>query len=256
MRRRNERQRARACRCPFAHAKGFEAAASRFYGQAAELADRVLHAMSLALRLPPHFFAPLHAKRDLITLRMLHYPPVGDAATPADVRRARGRVRAGEHTDFGAITLLFVDAGGGAEAARGLQVRRPHAQSRNAAANDDGSWLDVEPEAGTVIVNTGGLLARWTNDAWVATAHRVVVTDAALSQPRHSIALFVDPDAHVLVECLPAFCAPSEGCEPARYVPITSEAYLLAKLAEAQQRRGDAEEEGAAAEGAAKGAEG
>lgn len=183
------------------------------------MADRVLLA----------FFATRTAARDLITLRMLHYPPVADAATPEDdVHSRTGRVRAGEHTDFGAITLLFVDASGDAAAARGLQVRRPAADG---AASE---WLDIEPEPGTVVVNTGGLLAQWTNDAWVATAHRVVITPEALTAPRFSIALFVDPDADVLVECLPPFCGPGR---PAKYAPITSKAYLLAKLAEAQQRK-------------------
>jgi isopenicillin N synthase-like dioxygenase len=193
----------------------------------------VLLACALALALPLDFFATRTAARDLITLRMLHYPPVADAATPEDVHSRTGRVRAGEHTDFGAITLLFVDASGDAAAARGLQVRRPAADAAHGAAASE--WLDIEPEPGTVVVNTGGLLAQWTNDAWVATAHRVVITPEALTSPRFSIALFVvDPDADVLVECLPPFCGPGR---PAKYAPITSKAYLLAKLAEAQQRK-------------------
>ena len=135
-----------------------------------------------------------------------------------------------QHTDFGCITLLFVDAAGGAEAARGLQVRRP------ASAAPHGEWLDVvADEPGTVIVNTGGLLAQWTNDAWVATAHRVVVTPAARTAPRYSIAFFTDPDPEVLVEVLPQFCSAER---PAAYAPITSLDYLLAKLAAAQHKAG------------------
>ena len=124
-----------------------------------------------------------------------------------------------------------MDAAGGPDAARGLQVRRPAA---GGGADDD--WLDVvADEPGTVIVNTGGLLAQWTNDAWVATAHRVVVTPAARTAPRYSIAFFTDPDPDVLVECLPAFCS---AANPAKYAPITSQAYLLAKLATAQHKAG------------------
>ena len=201
----------------------FAAEAESFYERATELADRVMLACAVALGLEPTFFAERHREKNLCTLRLLHYPPVGDAAAPGDEQQPRGRVRAGEHTDFGLITLLFVDAAGGAEAARGLQVRRPD------GADD---WLDVDAEPGTVVVNTGGLLAQWTNDAWIATAHRVVVTPAALALPRYSIALFVDPDEDVLVECLPGFCGPDR---PAKYAPITSNAYLLAKLAEAQR---------------------
>ena len=201
----------------------FAAEAASFYERATELADRIMLACAVAFGLPPGFFTERHVDKSLCTLRLLHYPPVGDAAAPGDEQQPRGRVRAGEHTDFGCITLLFVDAAGGPEAARGLQVRRP-------GGGDD--WLDVDAEPGTVLVNTGGLLAQWTNDTWIATAHRVVVTPAALAQPRYSIALFVDPDEDVLVECLPGFCGPDR---PAKYAPITSKAYLLAKLAEAQR---------------------
>jgi isopenicillin N synthase-like dioxygenase len=119
---------------------------------------------------------------------------------------------------------VFIDSQGGPGAGRGLQVRRPG----DAAS----CWLDVDAEPGTVVVNTGGLLAQWTNDEWRATPHRVVVTPEALTLPRYSIALFFDPDSEVLVECLPAFCSPER---PAKYAPITSREYLLAKLAKAQQ---------------------
>lgn len=203
--------------------RGFADEANAFYARATELADRVMLACSVALGLPPGFFASRHREKDLCTLRFLHYPPVGAAAAPGDEAQPRGRVRAGEHTDFGCVTLLFVDSAGGPEAARGLQVRRP-------GSGDD--WLDVDAEPGTVLVNTGGLLAQWTNDEWIATAHRVVVTPAGLEQPRYSIALFVDPDSSVLVECLPGFCGPDK---PAKYAPVTSIDYLLAKLAQAQR---------------------
>jgi len=202
---------------------GFRQKAEETYAAVAELAMRVLHACALALNLPPDFFTSRHEKKDLCTLRLLHYPPT--PAAPGDADAPRGRVRAGEHTDFGAITLVFVDAGGGADAASGLQVRRP----------GDAGWLDVIPPPGTVVVNTGGLLARWTNDAWVATAHRVVVTPASAATARYSMAYFTDPDSEVMVECLPAYCGPSN---PAKYAPISSLDYLLAKLSEAQRANG------------------
>jgi isopenicillin N synthase-like dioxygenase len=41
--------------------------------------------------------------------------------------------------------------------------------------NAAGEWVDVPAiPPGCFIVNLGELMARWTNDAWVSTSHRVV----------------------------------------------------------------------------------
>lgn len=59
--------------------------------------------------------------------------------------------------DYGSITLLFQDARGG------LQVRSP-----------TGTFVDATPIEGTIVVNAGDLLARWSNDTIRSTIHRVV----------------------------------------------------------------------------------
>ena len=83
------------------------------------------------------------------------------------------------------------------------------------------------------IVNTGALMARWTNDTWCATAHRVIVPDAAsAAMHRYSIACFIDPDAKAPVAVDPRF-VPAGG-EP-KYAPTTGLEYLLMKLKEAQE---------------------
>jgi len=169
-------------------------------------------AYALALNLPVDFFILRHRSRALCTLRLLHYPPTLADADGADC--AGERIRAGEHTDFGVLTLLFVDAAGGTDAAAGLQVRMPT------------GWADVTPPPDCVVVNTGALLAQWSNDVWRATPHRVVVTNCAAECARYSIAFFTDPDPEVLVTCLPQFCTAER---PARYAPITSLDYLLVR---------------------------
>ena len=108
-----------------------------------------------------------------------------------------------------------------------------------ALGGEAGGWLDVETpprsEGGAVgaIVNTGALMARWTNDTWRATAHRVVMpTAAAAAAHRYSVACFIDPDADARVAVDARFVAPGEE---ARYEPTTGLAYLLMKLREAQK---------------------
>jgi isopenicillin N synthase-like dioxygenase len=87
------------------------------------------------------------------TLRLLHYPSVR-----RDLFRINpGQVRAGEHSDYGSVTFLFQDERGG------LQVKSP-----------SGEFVDAAPIAGTCVVNTGDLLARWSNDTIKSTVHRVV----------------------------------------------------------------------------------
>ena len=49
-------------------------------------------------------------------------------------------------------------------------------------------------ESATLLVNTGALMARWTNDTWRATTHRVVEKPEARCFHRYSIASFFDLD--------------------------------------------------------------
>jgi hypothetical protein len=118
--------------------------------------------------------------------------------------------------------------------------------------DDDGQgvrWKDVvipssdgqdDDDFGAVI-NTGAMLARWTNDHWKATAHRVVVPDEdAARKDRYSIAFFVDPDVDQLIEVDDRFkrtITDSESTSgvdsrPFAYEPITSQDFIHMKLRE------------------------
>ena len=86
----------------------------------------------------------------LATLRLLHYPPRPDHFEP-------GQIGAGEHTDYGNVTLLATDDAGG------LEVR-----------TGDGQWMAPPNIPGALICNIGDCLMRWTNEVYVSTPHRVV----------------------------------------------------------------------------------
>ena len=125
----------------------------------------------------------------------------------------------------------------GDDGADGLQVKPVQGAEIGGAAGgeEDGSWLDVrvplpgESETVGAVVNTGALMARWTNDEWKASAHRVVVSSQAMAdRERYATAFFADPDSETLV------VVPDElvqGSVPKKYPPITSIDYLLEKLA-------------------------
>ncbi|KAL3902346.1 MAG: hypothetical protein SGARI_005881 [Bacillariaceae sp.] len=120
-------------------------------------------------------------------------------------------IRVGEHTDFGAYTFLFLKAG-----PMGLQVKSVEGGEVGGSAGGEGveGWKNVvvpdlkeqngngeEEESFGAVINTGAMMARWTNDHWKATAHRVIVPNAEIaSKHRYSIAFFVDPDADEVIK--------------------------------------------------------
>jgi isopenicillin N synthase-like dioxygenase len=164
----------------------------------AALGARLHGVFARDLGLNPDFFAD---KFDgpMATLRLLHYPPSPKAAAaPAG---------AGEHTDYGNLTLLATDDVGG------LEVR-----------TRAGQWIEAPVVPGAFIVNIGDCLMRWTNDVYISTPHRVVNRSA---RERYSIAFFFDPNPDAMVEAIPS-CV-REG-ELARYPAILAAGYLKMRL--------------------------
>lgn len=112
---------------------GFGDAMREFYARCDDLHHQLLSAIAEGLGMKKDWFKQYVTAGDHV-LRLLHYPSV-----PRAVLEKEGAVRAGAHTDYGTITLLFQDMSGG------LQIRTP-----------DGSWLDVKPIEGAIMINAGG----------------------------------------------------------------------------------------------------
>jgi isopenicillin N synthase-like dioxygenase len=167
-----------------------------YYRAMALLSASLMEAFAVALGLPDDAFAG-HIDRHGSALRLAHYPDVGGAA-PLD------GLRAGAHTDYGTLTLLWTDG------APGLQVEAL-----------DGGWVDVEPVDGGLIVNLGDLMQRWTSDRWRSTMHRVVPSGRGR---RLSIPFFHNANWDARVECIVA-----NGEEP-RHPPITAGRHLMEKF--------------------------
>ncbi len=129
-----------------------------------------------------------------------------------------GQLRAGAHSDYGSLTILLPEAAPG-----GLEILAP-----------DGAWRPVPAIPGAFIVNIGDLMARWTNDRWVSTVHRVVnpPADALGSVRRQSLAFFHQPNYDALIECIPGCAGPGR---PVRHAPITSGNHRLMKVTKANQ---------------------
>mmetsp|Transcript_4060 Transcript_4060/g.5891 ORF Transcript_4060/g.5891 Transcript_4060/m.5891 type:complete len:374 (+) Transcript_4060:41-1162(+) len=202
---------------------------------------------AVALGFEKDFFSKTFSTMDLCTLRMLHYPPCadGDDEDYGTNASSSSPVRVGEHTDFGLFTFLFVRDFQD-KSSHGLQVKAVEGGDLSSTGEDfyfEG-WNDVvfdeetlgridEDESCAVIVNTGALMARWTNDYWLATAHRVIVpSEEARLSHRYSIAMFFDPDKETICSVHPKLIEETGG--KAKYAPIKSIDYLMLKLNEAQ----------------------
>ena len=87
---------------------------------------------------------------------------------------------------------------------------------------------------GCFVVNIGDMLARWTNDRWVSTLHRVVnpPRDRVAESRRQSLVFFQNPNYDAVVACLPS-C--TDGAHPPKYPPTTSGGHLREKFVATQQ---------------------
>jgi isopenicillin N synthase-like dioxygenase len=176
-----------------------------YYRAMSELAAHLMQIFAVALDLPEDFFAD-KIDEHCSAMRALNYPD--DLTTPSP-----GQLRAGAHTDYGSVTILLSDPDPG-----GLEIFTP-----------EGEWVAVPSVPGGFVVNIGDLMARWTNDRWVSTLHRVVCpcADEYGTQRRQSVAFFHQPNWDTEIRCLPTCLAAGE--EP-KYTPVTSGVHLREKF--------------------------
>jgi isopenicillin N synthase-like dioxygenase len=179
---------------------GFRATALAYFDACWSLGRTLHRAFAIDLGLGPDFFDPMFT-RPMATLRLLHYPP-----PPAVVMA--GQLGAGEHTDYGNLTLLATDDAGG------LMVR-----------HRSGEWISAPVVADAFVCNIGDCLMRWTNDVYVSTPHKV---ESPPGRHRYSVAFFLDPNPEANVACLPT-CV--DAGRPAKYAPISAGDFLHSRLA-------------------------
>jgi isopenicillin N synthase-like dioxygenase len=161
----------------------------------------LLEALTPGLDLPPGYFAPL-IRGGTSILRLIHYPPV-----PAEIEP--GSIRSAPHEDINLLTLLVAAQGPGLE-----------------LLDRDGRWLPVNAERNALIVDSGDMLARMTNDVIPATTHRVI-NPAGANVSRYSMPFFMHPRSEVSLRCLPACVG-----KGAKYPEITAGAFLEQRLRE------------------------
>ncbi len=160
---------------------------------------RLLRAIAVHLGLAADFFDdPVRDGNSI--LRLLHYPPVQNAAA--------GAIRAGAHEDINVITLLL-----GAEEA-GLQL-----------LTRDGEWHDIAAPPGSLVCNIGDMLQRLTGGRLPSTTHRVVnPSPERAAFARFSTPFFLHFRPDYRIETMPG--------GPHDWPSITADDYLRERLRE------------------------
>jgi isopenicillin N synthase-like dioxygenase len=179
----------------------FRAAVLDYYAHVESLAHTLTDLFAEALQLSSEFFAA-YTDHSTDTLRINHYQ-----RSPNDSDPLPGQLGMGPHTDYGIVTVLYADQ------VPGLQIL--HNQQ----------WVDVMPDPDCFLVNLGDLTAKWTNDRWRSTLHRVLPPEPG--QRRRSVAFFHDGNYDALIECLPT-CTTTNN--PPKYPSVTAGEHLMEKL--------------------------
>lgn len=185
--------------------------AMAYFHHVHELALQLMRGFALGLDLPDDFFLR-NCTRPLSRASFVYYPAQAEEC-------GQEQFGVGPHTDFGVLTVLCQDDTGG------LQVE-----------DINGEWIHAPPMEGTLVVNVGDLLSRWTAGAYKSTPHRVVNSSG---RERLSLVLAFDPDPDTVIDSRQIYGADSKAEEES----ITCGDYLLWRFAKAfsyrDQQSGD-----------------
>jgi isopenicillin N synthase-like dioxygenase len=157
----------------------------KFHHDCYDLCMQLLTYLAQSFNIDSDYFTSRH-KWELKsgdTLRLLHYPAVKNQSNES--------IRAGAHSDYGSITLLFQH-----ENRSGLEVLD---RSTN-------TWHPVAPFDDMIVINFGDAFEYWSKGFIKSTVHRVVmpIIDSTQENERFSIAFFCHPNDSTLLTPIPS----------------------------------------------------
>lgn len=157
----------------------------KFYRGCFDLCMKLLTYVAQGFKIDYNYFTSRH-RWDLESadiLRFLHYPAVQ--------KQSGESIRAGAHSDYGSLTLLFQH-----ENRSGLEVLD---RSTNI-------WYPVEPYDDMIVVNFGDLFEYWSNGFVKSIVHRVAmpIVDTTKDNERFSIAYFCHPNDSTVLTPIPS----------------------------------------------------
>ncbi|KAJ9603591.1 hypothetical protein H2200_011777 [Cladophialophora chaetospira] len=206
---------------------GFREFSTKFYGECWKATQNILRALAIGLGIEDENLIERLHSYPLNSLSFKHYPPVLLSELDRNEKK-----RLGAHSDMTSVTLLFQDNCGG------LEFEIPGRR---------GEFVPIKPIPGTLVMNVGDALMRWSNgkptlfhhspqvriisvlklqpDYLQSAIHRVQSPPrdptngpGQITRRRYSIPYFVLPKPDKTLECLP--CCSNET-NPPKYPPTT-----------------------------------
>jgi len=171
----------------------------KFYAGMDTTSNLILDSLGMALDVPQTYFRTMLQDGNSI-VRAIHYPPLSPDAP-------KNSVRAAAHEDINLITCMV-----GATTS-GLEL-----------LDRDGKWLPVTCNDKQIVIDSGDMLSRITNDVIPATTHRVVNPDKA-DETRYSMPFFTHPNPDTILQCIPSCRGTGE-----KYEPINSNDWLMQRI--------------------------
>jgi isopenicillin N synthase-like dioxygenase len=185
---------------------GFKQTMLEFEAQCWQVGMRLLSCFAGKLGFDSDFFTQAHDPQQASyqsTLRLLHY-----YAIDPSMKDKLDLWRAGAHTDFDCLTLLFQQKN-----QSGLQV----CPGKEMDAQE---WTSIEPADDVITCNIGDMLMRWSDDQLPSNFHRVKnPLPHEYQGPRYSLAFFCQANRDVMIE------GPGK-----KYPAISADAYLKQRV--------------------------
>jgi isopenicillin N synthase-like dioxygenase len=173
---------------------GFREFLLRYWEALEGFSRRLLPLFAVALDLPPDWFDRAFDDAQCV-LRLSHFPPV---------RYQPNQFGLAPHTDANFFTVL------------------PQANEAGLYIRPNGrDWLQAPRVPGSLIINSGDMCRRWTNDRFLSTEHLAVNFSG---RDRYSTPFFYTPHIDHPIACLPTCC---NADHPPKYPPVTYGEYRL-----------------------------
>ena len=186
---------------PDSKVPGFKDIGLSVYNQLDSVATSLFHSLAHSLNVPQSYFEDMTKDGNSI-LRTIHYPPLKEFTE-------KDSIRAGAHEDINLITLLVGATDGGLE-----------------LLDRDGQWLAVPSLPSQIVVDSGDMLSRITNEVIPATTHRVVNPDHSTKE-RYSMPFFCHPHANAQLNCIDSCIGSGK-----KYENILAKDFLIQRLIE------------------------
>lgn len=148
----------------------FQKDMNHYHNELINLSIKILSLIALSLNLPKNYFEDKF-KKPVTTLRLLHYYK--------NESQSDNHQGAGEHTDYGAITILLPESDG-------LEILDRKKKK----------WIKIPIVNDLLIMNIGDMMMKWSNYQYMSTIHRVKISD----KERYSIPFFFNPNLNTIIK--------------------------------------------------------